>query len=341
MADDSQRAKARATFGSSFFENSKAISPPKNFATAQQKVAQSRPIPTFKVGGPVKKADGGLPGVRQDAVNFRAALNAMPNAPVTGMKPGLTGGMKKGGKVQTSSDTARKLAKEMGGMKKGGAMREGSKKDMAQDIKLAKKAGLSMKDWEKSPMDMKHDMPGMKKVAKKADGGYMDKERSAPLDRAFVKRMAAEANKAKDKDKAMPKTSPADKPSMSRLTPEQKRAMANETAMPGYKMGGKAWEGSAKDEAQDRKLAKKYGMSMKDWEKSKMDMKHDKQQSMEGLKVGGMPGKYAVGGAGKIRKGMAPIKRAQGGAGKVRKGMMTQSGQITPGVKPKKGLGGF
>ena len=52
-------------------------------------------------------------------------------------------------------------------------------------------------------------------------------------------------------------------------------------------------------------------------------------------------GHRAVGGAGKTRKGMAPIKKAQGGAAKVRKGMMTQSGQITPGVKPKKGLGGF
>lgn len=53
--------------------------------------------------------------------------------------------------------------------------------------------------------------------------------------------------------------------------------------------GGKVskWEGSAKDEAQDRKLAKKHGMSMKKWESSKMDTKHDKQQSMAGLKKGG------------------------------------------------------
>jgi len=57
-----------------------------------------------------------------------------------------------------------------------------------------------------------------------------------------------------------------------------------------YKKGGeaKSWEGSAKDKAQDMKLAKKHGMSYAKWEKSEMDKKHDKQKSMKGLKTGGM-----------------------------------------------------
>jgi hypothetical protein len=70
-----------------------------------------------------------------------------------------------------------------------------------------------------------------------------------------------------------------------------------------YKKGGKAekFEGSKKDEAQDKKLAKKHKMSMKDWEASDMDKKHDKQESMKGLKKGGKaerPGKFYGGGLG-------------------------------------------
>jgi hypothetical protein len=48
------------------------------------------------------------------------------------------------------------------------------------------------------------------------------------------------------------------------------------------------FEGTKKDKAQDKKLAKKRGLSLKSWEKSKADEKHDKQQSMKGLKGGGL-----------------------------------------------------
>ena len=57
------------------------------------------------------------------------------------------------------------------------------------------------------------------------------------------------------------------------------------------KEGGKVshmeWEHSKKDLAEDKKLAKKHGMSLEQWEKSAADKKHDKQQSMKGLKRGG------------------------------------------------------
>ena len=53
------------------------------------------------------------------------------------------------------------------------------------------------------------------------------------------------------------------------------------------KMTEKEFEGSKKDLVQDKKLAKKHGMSFDAWEKSSMDVKHDKQQSMKGLKKGG------------------------------------------------------
>jgi hypothetical protein len=50
--------------------------------------------------------------------------------------------------------------------KKKGGMVEGSPKDVAEDKKLAKKHGMSMKEWEKSPEDKKHDAP-----KKKSGGG--------------------------------------------------------------------------------------------------------------------------------------------------------------------------
>lgn len=63
--------------------------------------------------------------------------------------------------------------------------------------------------------------------------------------------------------------------------------------------GGKAeaFEGTAKDMAQDKKLAKKHGMSLKDYERSSIDKKHDEQRSMKGLKKGGMAKKMASGGS--------------------------------------------
>lgn len=52
-----------------------------------------------------------------------------------------------------------------------------------------------------------------------------------------------------------------------------------------------SFEGSKKDVKEDKIMAKKKGMSMKDWEKSPGDTKHDKQKSMKGLKKGGVTSK--------------------------------------------------
>lgn len=63
------------------------------------------------------------------------------------------------------------------------------------------------------------------------------------------------------------------------------QSMARKAA--GLKRGGKAFEGTPKDVREDKHLAKKHGMSMKEWEASDMDKKHDKQRNEKGLKSGG------------------------------------------------------
>ena len=112
------------------------------------------------------------------------------------------------------------------------------------------------------------------------------------------------------------------------------------------KHGGKAWEGSAKDESQDKKLAKKYGMSMAAWEKSKMDNKHDKQHSTKGLKRGGftsldgeMQTQEKVGGRIAKRGGgsLSNLEMASGGRAK-RSGKTNINIIIGTGQKPPMGL---
>jgi hypothetical protein len=169
MKMSDMRAKARAIFGPAIAE---PMPNQPNGAKALQQRANARPIPTYKVGGPVKKpmptpaasAASGNRMSREEADEMRfmdmmekkkrpmpspAASAASGNRMAReegaemrkmrmkdgGKMPDLTGdgkvtqadvlkgrgvkGFAKGG-VQTSSDTARKLATEMGGMKKGG-----------------------------------------------------------------------------------------------------------------------------------------------------------------------------------------------------------------------------
>lgn len=66
------------------------------------------------------------------------------------------------------TDMKNKLKGDVLHEKKGGAIKEGSAKDMREDKAMAKKRGMSMKKWERSAADAKHDAP-----KKMASGGVM------------------------------------------------------------------------------------------------------------------------------------------------------------------------
>ena len=94
-----------------------------------------------------------------------------------------------------------------------------------------------------------------------------------------------------------------DKPKLLRR-PTVSLPYSNDSKYEGMARGGsvsKKFEGSAEDEAQDKKLAKKHGMSFDKWEASKMDVKHDKQESMKGLRRGGASKGYCAGGGIEVR----------------------------------------
>lgn len=165
MANDTQRDKARATFGKTFFENSKAQPQPKNSMSALQARANARPIPTFKVGGVVKKADGGkaskdFTGLMSQAA-ARAAKKGMPVMKAGGpSKEHMAkriesrmeaGAYKKGGKVMCKAD---------GGEAK---LRYDRKmKDIEKDYKIAlakgKNEGVAKAKMEQRVADAKDDL---------------------------------------------------------------------------------------------------------------------------------------------------------------------------------------
>ena len=90
------------------------------------------------------------------------------------------------------------------------------------------------------------------------------------------------------------------------------------------------WEGSKKDVAQDKKLASKRGMSMKEWEASEADTKHDTQKSMKGLRGGGMAVKgngVSLRGGGMATRGTGLALAEGGSVCKVGGGMVKTKGK--------------
>ena len=169
----------------------------RHFLTKAEKAAKNAPAP--KAEAPKAKAKPKLSGIKTPAVTTKkldqsvrptGKAAGMPAAKAPGMvdrimrasgRAGTAVGNAVGGAganfnkyVSDAIDRASKpgdggdmpKVDTMGnatGYKKGGMMKEGSAKDMREDKIKAKKAGMSMKKWESSAADKKHDAP--KKMA--------------------------------------------------------------------------------------------------------------------------------------------------------------------------------
>jgi hypothetical protein len=178
------RAKARAIFGPAIAE---PMPKQPNGAKALQERANARPIPTYKVGGSVKKSPPQPTAAEREA--DRKRRESLANTKVTQSEADTLGRAmrsegpryKHGGKVQTSADTAKKLATEMGGMKNGGAMKPvdedknpGLKKlptEVRNKMGYMKKGGKPKKDGLAVMIAIGSPMKGMKKPVKKMGGG--------------------------------------------------------------------------------------------------------------------------------------------------------------------------
>ena len=142
--------------------------------TANEERDGKKHVGGFKKGGATKKADGGMasslrprarPATVEDAAVEAEAARALTAGINEGMEEQrdidkLKQYKKRGGAAGgPDSNAVSSAGPNSGGReakKKGGAI-EGSAKDVKEDKTLAKKAGMSMKEWEKSDADKAHD----------------------------------------------------------------------------------------------------------------------------------------------------------------------------------------
>ena len=210
-----------------------------------------------------------------------------------------------GGKVQTSSDTARKLATEMGGMKKGGAAKD--KSGLAVMIAIGKTKPVKRKEGgtaKKKPTEGVSTRPTTASGRRISDAELRQANRDTGGMTAAQVKAAGEA------------IARGNRAPRERIPTDEEAAR-----MMGRKNGGlmqrngmmNAVRGLIERRAQQgAPMAKPIVAAMQ----RKMAAVAQRPQVMPTTQV--------------------PVKRAQGGAGKVRKGMMSQSGDIMQAVKPKR-----
>jgi len=201
MNGSNMRDKARAIFGKTFFENTKEPAPAKNAAVALQKRANARPIPTYKVGGVVKKQAGGAltaaekaraekmirergDAAMRDPLVMRL-LEEQNRAPmgVPGTGPKAATKRAEGGSIEAQRLEARADA---GRYKKGGKAKDGLS---AMPMKKASGGMAARLDRGKPVANAKNKQeivlyPQRRKdggkIAKKAIGGVMDQQDVMP-----------------------------------------------------------------------------------------------------------------------------------------------------------------
>jgi hypothetical protein len=358
------RAKARAIFGPAIAE---PMPKQPNGAKALQQRANARPIPTYKVGGAVKKQTppGPTPAERESARRFRADVSKLKPTKEEGeaIKRGNRAAAVEGGRYKEGG-RPKKESYSRSDLNAARTNMPGSRSQTPTDETIIR--GVDGSFIDKVRMNYAGIAGGLpsnssrtlrkREEAYKAEGAESS-ERAARIRARNIDEHAEQTRKSRKEVKLRQLEAEANKPGASRLAKDRYK-MAKETGM--YKDGGKVH--TSADTA--KKLATEMG-GMKDGGKAKKDglavmiaVGGPKKGMMDGgeIPTDMRASKLAVGGAGKTRKGQAPIKkamggkacasggemmkpvkRAQGGAGKVRKGMMTPEGQITHAMNKLRG----
>ena len=184
--------------------------------------------------------------------------------------------------VRTANE-ARDGIKHEGAFKKGGRTTKfgggpiGSNPLSDQNRMMAKAAGMAMKKGGKVKRREHHDGSEGNVVGQDQIGDMIRADEKEQAMQDLIRRITPQPKVP------LPPRRPVAKTSGKLVIPDHES--------PTYKKGGKVssmqWEHSKEDLREDKKLAKKHGMSLAGWEKSKLDEKHDRQQSTKGLKRGG------------------------------------------------------
>lgn len=355
MANDPQREKARAIFGKAFFENSKQLPQPKNAAAALQKRANARPIPTYKVGGAVKKnpevlAQRGAQRAIKAEQDFSKPLReAVLKAAAKG-----TPVMKEGGPTDEYTAKRVRARMETGNYKDGGKVdrydakiarkREDIEKDYQKALAKGKNADVAKAKYDQRMADAADDYAkwtkadrsqtsAAEKAAEKNLTMTRKSARNSPTgagartSEALVKK--AEASMAAPLSSAGPV--PTQKISVStprkaaapvrQATSPARRVASPKATAPAPKVAAPAPKAAAPKAAApaprrniDRfSLDKVREVMSRPVARSPLFAGEDKLKEAQARAAAAQSGvrKYAVGGAGKVRKGQAPMKKGK------------------------------